>query len=73
MVGLCNLIGVGIAPVSKKNAVKVSNKNFDEFLEFHYPIFFFRLAGGFIPNKYNAYYNHFVYGDNCDQIRCREF
>ena len=24
----------------KKTAVKVSNKNFDEFLEFHYPIFF---------------------------------
>ena len=52
---------------------KVSNKKFDEFLEFHYPNLFFRIAGGFIPNKYNAYYNHFVYGDNCDQIRCREF
>jgi len=32
-----------------------------------------RLAGGFIPSKYNNFYNHFVFGENCQNIYCTAF
>jgi len=32
-----------------------------------------RLAGAFVPSKYNNFYNHFVFGENCQNIYCTAF
>ena len=32
-----------------------------------------RLAGGFVPSKYKAYYKQFASGKDCQKIKCGTF